>query len=158
MSNVHSPSSIGKRLAFISTVLFCMMGTSAQSAETAPTTSKAALIYQQCRNKNTTAEQRDCYPAAIRQSEVELKAAEKKERASMADLEAMSPGSAEMHPVRAFDEAARAFRAFRDAESQRVLASYGSGNGGGLAASETVIRMNLDRIKLLSSETAESTR
>jgi hypothetical protein len=52
-----------------------MMKQSALPAET------AATLYKVCRDKPSTAEQRDCYPAAVRQSEIELAAAEKKVRA-----------------------------------------------------------------------------
>lgn len=63
--------------------------------------------------------------------------------------EAVSPIATELNDVADADKAARTFRAFRAAESARVLASYGSGNGGGLAAWETEIQMNLDRTKKL---------
>ncbi len=59
-----------------------------------------------------------------------------------------------MHPVLAFDRAAHAFRKFRDAERRRVLTSYGSGNGGDLAASTTVIEMNIARARLLVNSTS----
>lgn len=114
----------------------------------------AIELYKQCRDKPTTVQQRDCFPAAVQQSESELAAAEKDARADLEELEAVSPGSRSLHPVQAFDEAARAFRAFREAERQRVLTSYGSGNGGGVAAAETVIRMNLERSDALAEETA----
>lgn len=48
--------------------------------------------------------------------------------------------------------AERAYRSFRTAESDRVLASYGSGNGGGLAFYKTTIEMNLARIKQLKDQ------
>ena len=132
--------------ALVGGVLLCMMMQSALPAET------AATLYKQCRDKRSTAEQRDCYPAAVRQSEIELAAAEKKVRAGMVELEKISLGSRAMHPVRAFDQAERAFRTFRDAESNRALATYGSGNGGGLAAFETIIEMNIARANLLTGE------
>ncbi|WP_248071661.1 lysozyme inhibitor LprI family protein [Ralstonia pseudosolanacearum] len=109
-------------------------------------------LYKQCRDKTTTAQQRTCFPAAVQQSEIELAAAEQDTRADLEELEAVSQGSRALRPVQAFDEAARAFRAFREAERQRVLTSYGSGNGGGLAAAETVIRMNLERADALAEE------
>ncbi|MDR2249573.1 lysozyme inhibitor LprI family protein [Acinetobacter sp.] len=112
----------------------------------------AETLYRKCQARTSTVEQRKCYPAVEKQSEVELVAAEKKVRATMVELEKMSEGSRSMHPVKAFDQAARAYRDFRTAESGRVLASYGSGNGGGLAASQTNIEMNLARIKLLKTQ------
>ncbi|WP_243751046.1 DUF1311 domain-containing protein [Paraburkholderia sp. BL10I2N1] len=114
----------------------------------------AATLYRQCRDKPSTAAQRDCYPDVVRRSEIELVTAEKKARAHMMELEKISEGSRSMHPVLAFDKAARTFRVFRDAESNRVLASYGSGNGGDLAASGTAIKMNIARARLLSGEAA----
>lgn len=115
----------------------------------------AADLYARCRNQQTTAEQRECYPAAIRQSELELAAAEKGVRAELKELEAVSPGSRALHPVRAFDKAKRAFRLFRDAERRRVMTSYGSGNGGDLAAAQAVIQMNLERVKVLIGKAAK---
>ncbi|KUY84087.1 lysozyme inhibitor LprI family protein [Burkholderia sp. RF4-BP95] len=112
----------------------------------------AEALYKQCEAKQTTAEQRECYPVAAKQSEIELVAAEKKARAEMVDLENESEGSRSLHPVMAFDKAERAYRAFRTAESNRVLASYGSGNGGGLASHQATIEMNLARIKLLNGQ------
>lgn len=79
-------------------------------------------------------------------------AAEKKARARMMKLEKISEGSRSMHPVLALDRATRAFRVFRSAESNRVLASYGSGNGGDLAAFTTIIDMNIARARLLTGE------
>ncbi|MBS0317027.1 MAG: DUF1311 domain-containing protein [Proteobacteria bacterium] len=114
----------------------------------------ATDLYARCRNQQTTAEQRECYPAAIRQSELELSAAEKGVRAALRELEAISPGSQTLHPVRAFDKAKRAFRLFRDVERRRVLTSYGSGNGGDLAAAQAVIEMNLERVKALKGQAA----
>jgi uncharacterized protein YecT (DUF1311 family) len=122
-----------------------------QSASAAET---AATLYRRCRDKPSTAEQRDCYPVVVRQSEIELAAAEKKARARMVKLESISEGSRSMHPVLAFDRATRAFRVFRNAEGNRELASYGSGNGGDLAASATVIEMNIARARLLTAEAA----
>lgn len=110
----------------------------------------AEALYKQCEARQTTAEQRECYPVAARQSEVELVAAEKKVRTAMVDLENESEGSRSLHPVMAFDKAERAYRAFRTAESNRVLASYGSGNGGGLASYQATIEMNLARIRQLN--------
>ncbi len=127
-------------------VLLCMMMQSALPGE------PAATLYKQCRDKPSAYEQRDCYPAVVRQSEFELAAAEKKVRAGMVELEKISQGSRAMRPVHAFDQAERAFRAFRNAESNRVLASYGSGNGGGLAAFEAIIEMNIARVNLLTGE------
>ncbi|WP_296226622.1 lysozyme inhibitor LprI family protein [Ralstonia sp. UBA689] len=124
----------------------------APTAQTAFAETSAEALYQQCDAKTTTAEQRDCYPAAVKQSEIELTHAEAKARAELVELEKLSEGSRSMHPVQAFDKAARAYRAFRDAESKRVMTSYGSGNGGGLAAYQTVIGMNLARAKQLSGE------
>jgi uncharacterized protein YecT (DUF1311 family) len=135
-----------RSVALVGGVLLCMMMQSALPSET------AATLYKECRDKPSTAEQRDCYPAVVRQSEIELGAAEKKVRAGMVELEKISQGSHAMHPVRAFDRAERAFRAFRDAESKRALASYGSGNGGGLAGFETIIEMNIARANLLTGE------
>ncbi|VWD63928.1 hypothetical protein BLA50215_07775 [Burkholderia lata] len=70
----------------------------------------------------------------------------------MVALESESEGSRSLHPVVAFEKAERAYRAFRIAESNRVLTSYGSGNGGGLAASKATIEMNLRRIKQLKGQ------
>ncbi len=137
-----------RRLVFVGVLL---LGAVLQSAFAAQT---AMDLYRQCRDKATTALQRQCFPAAIRQSEIELTAAEKLARANLEELEAISPGSRSVHPVRAFDEATRAFRTFREAEWRRVLTSYGSGTGGDLAASETVIRMNLERVDALTDEAA----
>ncbi|HGJ4365176.1 TPA: DUF1311 domain-containing protein [Salmonella enterica subsp. enterica serovar Thompson] len=109
----------------------------------------AEILYRQCQARDSTIAQRECYPAAERQSETELIAAEKKVRLSLGQLESISKGSRSMHPVQAFDRAELMYRKFRTAESQRVLASYGSGNGGDLAAYQTVIEMNLSRIHLL---------
>ncbi len=63
-----------RSVALVGTVLLCMMMQSALAAET------AATLYKQCRDKPSTAEQRDCYPAAVRQSEIELASAEKSAR------------------------------------------------------------------------------
>ncbi len=120
--------------------------------QSAPAAEPAANLYRQCLDKPSTAEQRNCYPAVVRQSEIELAAAERKARARMVELEKISEGSRSMRPVLAFDRAARAFRAFRNAESNRVLASYGSGNGGDLATSAMVIDMNIARAKQLTGE------
>jgi uncharacterized protein YecT (DUF1311 family) len=133
-------------LAFIGAAILCMMLQSTRAAES------AIVLYQQCRAKSTTAEQRECYPAVVRQSEIELAAAEKKVRAEMVELEAISPGSRKARPVLAFDKAEHTYRAFRDAESDRVSSSYGSGNGGGLAAFEAAIEMNTARTRLLNHE------
>lgn len=124
--------------------VFAVIGT-----QTSMAAESAEALYKQCEAKHTTAEQRKCYPVVAKQSEVELVAAEKKARAAMINLENESEGSRSMHPVKAFDKAARAYRAFRDAESNLVLASYGSGNGGGLASYQATIEMNLARIKKL---------
>ncbi len=139
-------SRTSRSVVLVGGVLLCMMMQSALAAET------AATLYKQCRDKPSTAEQRDCYPAAVRQSEIELVSAEKKVRADMVELEKISQGSRAMHPVRAFDRAERAFHTFRDAESNRALATYGSGNGGGLAVFETIIEMNIARANLLTGE------
>ncbi|MDE4920623.1 uncharacterized protein YecT (DUF1311 family) [Cupriavidus metallidurans] len=124
----------------------------AMCSQTALAGTTAETLYKQCAAKETNAEQRECYPAAVRQSEVELVAAEKKARAAMVDLERESEGSRSLQPVMAFDKAERAYRAFRTAESNRVVASYGSGNGGGLASYKATIEMNLTRIKQLQGE------
>lgn len=131
-----------------SAALFCL---SAQAVRA----DTATDLYQRCRNQETTAQQRECYPAAIRQSELQLAAAEKSVRADLKKLEAVSPSSRTLHPVRAFDKAERAFRLFRDAERRRVLTSYGSGNGGDLAAAQVMIEMNLERVKALKGEAAK---
>ncbi|TPW38385.1 DUF1311 domain-containing protein [Serratia sp. SRS-8-S-2018] len=112
----------------------------------------AEILYRQCQVRTSSVEQRECYPAVEKQSEAELVVAEKRIRAAMVELENISEGSRSMHPVQAFDHAEQAYRAFRAAESQRVLASYGSGNGSDLAASQTYIEMNPARIKLLGRE------
>ena len=109
-------------------------------------------LYKQCEAKQTIAEQRACYPMVAKQSEAELIVAEKQARATMVDLERKSEGSRLMQPVKAFDKAERIYRAFRSAESHRVLASYGSGNGGGLASYQTTIEMNIARIKQLKTQ------
>ncbi|WP_432324120.1 lysozyme inhibitor LprI family protein [Yersinia enterocolitica] len=120
--------------------------------QTSMAAESAEILYRQCQARTSSVEQRECYPAVEKQSETELVAAEKKARASMVDLENISEGSRSVHPVQAFDHAELAYRAFRAAESHRVLASYGSGNGGDLAAYQTGIEMNLARIKLLRSQ------
>lgn len=120
--------------------------------QTAMAANSAEELYDKCEARQTTAEQRDCYPAVVKQSEVELAAVEKKVRRALAELENTSEGSRSMHPVKNFDKAKRAYRVFRDAESNRVLSSYGSGNGGGLAAYKVTIEMNLARIKQLKEE------
>ncbi|WBM69003.1 lysozyme inhibitor LprI family protein [Buttiauxella sp. WJP83] len=107
-------------------------------------------LYKKCEEKLSTAEQRECYPIVVKQSEIELSAAEKKVRAELVELEKESEGSRSLHSVKAFDKAELAYREFRNAESNRVLTSYGSGNGGGLAAYKSTIDMNLMRIKQLS--------
>ncbi len=112
----------------------------------------ATTLYEQCATKQTTVEQRKCYPVAVKQSEVELIAAEKKVRTAMVALEKESEGSRSLHPVMAFDKAERVYRAFRTAETNRVLASYGSGNGGDIAANQATIEMNLVRIKQLKGQ------
>lgn len=112
----------------------------------------AAALYVQCEAKPSMAEQRECFPAAAKQAELELVAAERAARVAMVDLEKESAGSRAMHPVKAFDQAARAYRAFRSAESRRVLTSYGTGNGGGLAVQQVTIRMDLARIKQLNGQ------
>lgn len=143
-SSAHpSSSKCSRALQLVGSALLCV------AAQLAPAAETATSLYAQCRAKPTTAEQRDCYPMVVKQSELELVAAEKKVRADMVELEKISEGSRSLHPVRAFDKTARAFRAFRAAESTRVLTSYGSGNGGGLAAWEAEIQMNLARTKLL---------
>lgn len=109
-------------------------------------------LYKQCEEKQTTAEQRECYPAVVKQSEAELVAVEKKTRADLVELEKISEGSKSLHPVKAFDNAERAYRQFRTAESNRVLTSFGSGNGGDIASYQTIIEMNLLRIKQLSND------
>lgn len=109
-------------------------------------------LYKQCQAKQTTAEQRECYPVVAKQSEIELVATEKKVRAALVELENESEGSRSMHPVKAFDNAERAYRAFRTAEGHRVLASYGSGNGGGLASYQATIEMNMMRIHQLNDQ------
>lgn len=121
----------------------CTTSMAAESAE---------ALYKQCEAKQTTAEQRECYPAVVQQSEMELIAVEKKVRAAMVDLEKISEGSRSLHPVKAFDKAESTYREFRAAESDRVLASYGSGNGGGLASQQAIIEMNLARIKQLKDQ------
>ncbi|AYN29067.1 MULTISPECIES: lysozyme inhibitor LprI family protein [Buttiauxella] len=128
------------------TVLVAMTSLPAVAAES------AQALYKQCEAKESTAEQRECYPAVVKQSEAELVAIEKKTRADLVELENMSEGSKSLQPVKAFDNAERAYREFRTAESHRVLTSYGSGNGGGLAAYQTIIEMNLSRIKQLSDD------
>lgn len=140
------PSLTSRSLAFIGTGVLCLIIQFPACAETAD------ALFRQCRDKPSTAEQRSCYPAIVKQSEIELVATERKARFKMVELETISEGSRAIHPARAFDRAARAFRAFRDAESMRVLASYGSGNGGDLAASAVVIEMNINRAKLLATE------
>jgi len=135
-----------RSLTLIGAGLLCLTIRSAMAADT------AEAMYQQCRSKPSIAEQRDCFPAVVRQSEFELAAAEKKARADMVELESISASSRAVHPVLAFDGAAHTFRAFRDAESRRVLASYGSGNGGALSAYATSIEMNIARARLLASE------
>ncbi|MBS0454242.1 MAG: DUF1311 domain-containing protein [Proteobacteria bacterium] len=127
--------------------VFAAMGT-----RTSMAAESTEALYKQCETKQSTAEQRECYPVVAKQSEVELVAAEKKQRAAMVDLENESEGSLSMHPVKAFDKAERTYRAFRTAESNRVLASYGSGNGGGLASYRVTIEMNLARIKQLKGQ------
>lgn len=127
-------------------LMFAAMCTPSIAAESAET------LYKQCEAKQTTTEQRECYPVVEKQSEVELVAAEKKARADMVELENESEGSRSLHPVMAFDKAQRAYRAFRTAESNRVLTSYGSGNGGDLAANQATIAMNLARIKQLTGQ------
>jgi uncharacterized protein YecT (DUF1311 family) len=112
----------------------------------------AEALYAQCKAKQSMVQQRECYPAVEKQSENELVAAEKKARADMVELERVSEGSRALHPVMAFDKAERAYRAFRAAERNRVLASYGSGNGGDLAANQATIEMNLVRIKQLTGQ------
>ncbi|WP_332397992.1 lysozyme inhibitor LprI family protein, partial [Burkholderia ubonensis] len=137
------------------TLLRCvpaMLLFSALVTQTALAADSADALFKQCESKSTTANQRDCYPAVVKQSEIELVAAEKKARAEMVELERISEGSRSMHPVQAFDKAARAYRAFRDAESNRVTTSYGSGNGGGHAAYQTIVEMNLTRAKRLKSQ------
>ena len=124
-------------------VMYALPAVAAESAE---------VLYKQCEAKESTAEQRECYPAVVKQSEAELVAVEKKTRADLVELENMSEGSKSLQPVKAFDNAERAYREFRTAESHRVLTSYGSGNGGGLAAYQTIIEMNLSRIKQLSDD------
>lgn len=109
----------------------------------------AEILYRQCQAGVSTVAQRKCYPAAERQSEAELVAAEKKARLSLTQMESISEGSRSLHPVRAFDRAELLYRKFRTAERERVMASYGSGNGGDLAAYQVVIEMNLARINLL---------
>ena len=135
-----------RRLALIGTGVLCLTIQSTVSAET------AEAMYQECRSKLSIAEQRDCFPAAVRQSDIELTAAEKKARADLVELESISAGSRAVHPVLAFDRAAHTFHAFRDAESRRVRASYGSGNGGDVAAYATSIEMNIARARLLAGE------
>ncbi|AJC22325.1 lysozyme inhibitor LprI family protein [Pandoraea pulmonicola] len=112
----------------------------------------AEALYAQCKAKQSMVQQRECYPAVEKQSENELVAAEKKARADMVELERVSEGSRALHPVMAFDKAEHAYRAFRAAERNRVLASYGSGNGGDLAANQATIEMNLIRIKQLTGQ------
>lgn len=124
----------------------------AMCAQAALAATTAETLYKQCAAKETNAEKRECYPAAVKQSELELVAAEKKARAAMVDLERESEGSRSLQPVMAFDNAERAYRAFRAAESSRVMASYGSGNGGGLASYKATIEMNFTRIKQLQGE------
>lgn len=109
-------------------------------------------LYHACEAKQTTAEQRICYPLVFAQSEAELVETEKNTRANLLALAKESQGSRLMYPVKAFDKAERTYRAFRSAESNRILTSYGSGNGGDLAAYQTMIEMNLARIKQLKGE------
>ncbi|CAB3799323.1 hypothetical protein LMG28614_04940 [Paraburkholderia ultramafica] len=139
-------STLSRSVALVSGVLLYMMMQSALPDE------PAATVYKLCRDKPSAAEQRDCYPAVVRHSEIELAAAEKKVRAGMVELEKISEGSRATHPVRAFGQAERAFRTFRDAESNRALAAYGSGNGGGLAVFVTIIEMNIARANQLTGE------
>jgi uncharacterized protein YecT (DUF1311 family) len=120
--------------------------------QTAVAAESAEALYAQCKAKQSMVQQRECYPAVEKQSENELVAAEKKARADMVELERVSEGSRALHPVMAFDKAERAYRAFRAAERNRVLASYGSGNGGDLAANQATIEMNLVRIKQLTGQ------
>lgn len=146
-NSLKSKRSLTSRcLALVGGSLLSVTLQSAQAADDALT------LYKQCQAKPSTAEQRECFPAVIKQSEIELAAAEKAARAEMVELEEISPASRELHPVLNFDNAATAFYAFRDAESQRVLSSFGSGNGGGLAASETIIQMNIARAKTLNGQ------
>ena len=121
-------------------------------ARGADTPQSADAMFKECSVSLSTAEQRDCLPLVLKKSEAELVSAEKKERASMAELEKISEGSRKLRPVRAFDRAAKAFRAYRDSECNRVLTSYGSGNGGGIAFWECKIKMNLERASKLNSE------
>jgi uncharacterized protein YecT (DUF1311 family) len=124
----------------------------AMCSQTSIAAESAEALYKQCEAKQTTAEQRKCYPVVKKQSEIELVAAEKKVRADMVELEGESESSRSLHPVMAFDKAERAYRAFRTAESHRVLTSYGSGNGGDLAANQAAIEMNLTRIRQLKGQ------
>jgi len=118
----------------------------------AAATETAQVLYKQCNDKQTTVEQRECYQAAVKQSEAELVAAEKKARADLVELEKISEGSKSLNPVKAFDNAERAYLQFRTAESQRVMTSYGSGNGGDIASYQTIIEMNIMRTKQLSND------
>lgn len=125
----------------------------AMSVQTSIAAESVEAFYKRCKARQTTVEQRECYPAVAKQSEAELVAAEKKVRAAMVGLESESEGSRSAHPVKAFDNAVRTYRAFRTAESNRVSASYGSGNGGDLASYETIIKMNIMRIRQLNGDT-----
>ncbi len=124
----------------------------AMFAEASPATESAEALFKSCQGKQTIAAQRECYPAVVKQSEAELVVVERNVRNAMVELENESAGSRPMRPVRAFDKAERAYRAFRAAESDRVSASYGSGNGGGLASYQLMIEMNLARIKQLKGQ------
>ncbi|MGF6659500.1 uncharacterized protein YecT (DUF1311 family) [Paraburkholderia atlantica] len=137
---------MSRSAALVGTWLFC------PTIQSAMATEKAEAMYQQCRSQQSTARQRDCYPAVLRQAEIELAAAGNEARADLVELESISEGSRAVHPVLAFDDAARAFGAFRDAESRRVRASYGSGNGGDLAAYATSIEMTIARARQLAGE------
>ncbi|MCD4547715.1 hypothetical protein LRP79_26715 [Burkholderia pseudomallei] len=53
----------------------------------------AEELYKQCEAKQTTAEQRECYPVVAKQSEIQLVAAERKARTAMVELENESEGS-----------------------------------------------------------------
>ncbi|KFS16946.1 hypothetical protein AK63_23415, partial [Salmonella enterica subsp. enterica serovar Bareilly str. CFSAN000955] len=58
----------------------------------------AEILYRQCQAGVSTVAQRKCYPAAERQSEAELVAAEKKARLSLTQMESISEGSRSLHP------------------------------------------------------------
>ncbi|MDR6504187.1 hypothetical protein J2785_007384 [Burkholderia ambifaria] len=76
-----------------------MLVFSALVTQTALAAESADALYKQCESKSATENQRNCYPAVVKQSEIELIAAEKNARAEMVELENISEGSRSMHPV-----------------------------------------------------------